>query len=88
MTLKTKDLTRNFSRQALHSKSLKFLHPITNSEVYLECALPSDMEELICFISKKASIVFILMNVLPMRLTAIQPAVSYVIGNEGPLIIY
>ncbi|AEI89419.1 MAG: Pseudouridine synthase RluA, 23S rRNA- or tRNA-specific [Candidatus Midichloria mitochondrii] len=50
---KIKELIKNFPRQSLHSKSLKFLHPITNSEMYFECALPPDMAELIYLASEK-----------------------------------
>ncbi|MDJ1407345.1 MAG: RluA family pseudouridine synthase [Candidatus Midichloria sp.] len=48
---KIKELIKNFPRQALHSKSLKFLHPITNSRMSFECALPPDMAKLIHLVS-------------------------------------
>lgn len=34
-------------RQALHAKSLGFIHPITKKEMYFESELPTDMQELI-----------------------------------------
>ena len=35
------------SRQALHAKSLKFIHPTTNKEVFFDSELAEDMQELI-----------------------------------------
>ena len=37
----------NFNRQALHAKSLGFLHPNTNKEVFFEAKRPLDFDELI-----------------------------------------
>ena len=34
-------------RQALHAKSLGFVHPATGKEVYFECELPEDMRTVI-----------------------------------------
>jgi len=34
-------------RQALHAKSLGFIHPVTKKEMYFECELPADMEEVL-----------------------------------------
>lgn len=38
---------RGFSRQALHAKSLEFVHPILKSELRFSSALPQDMQELL-----------------------------------------
>ena len=45
----------NFNRQALHAKSLGFIHPKTNKEIFFEAERPKDFEELIENL-KKASI--------------------------------
>ncbi len=37
----------SFLRQALHSKTLRFIHPRTNEEMYFETELPRDLEMLI-----------------------------------------
>ena len=37
----------NFNRQALHAKSLGFIHPNTNKEVFFEAKRPSDFDLLI-----------------------------------------
>jgi len=34
-------------RQALHAKSIGFIHPTTNQEIYFESELPQDMQEVI-----------------------------------------
>ena len=34
-------------RQALHSKSLSFVHPISKREMYFEAPLPLDMKSLL-----------------------------------------
>ena len=44
----------NFNRQALHAKSLGFIHPKTGSEVFFESPRPSDFEELIKTLKKSA----------------------------------
>ena len=44
----------NFNRQALHAKSLGFIHPNTGSEVFFESPRPSDFEELIKTLKKSA----------------------------------
>lgn len=41
-----KELLRVFNRQALHSSSLAFSHPITGELIEKTCALPSDMQHL------------------------------------------
>ena len=38
---------KNFSRQALHSKSLSFQHPISKEKLYFDIDLPYDMKNLI-----------------------------------------
>ena len=45
----------NFNRQALHAKSLGFIHPKTKKEVFFEATRPNDFEALIKKL-KKASI--------------------------------
>ncbi len=37
----------SFLRQALHSKTLRFIHPKTNKEMYFETDLPNDLDMLI-----------------------------------------
>ena len=37
----------NFNRQALHAKSLGFLHPGTKKEVFFEARRPTDFDTLI-----------------------------------------
>ena len=36
-----------FPRQALHSKTLSFIHPISKKRMYFDSDLPNDMKELI-----------------------------------------
>ena len=38
---------KNFSRQALHSKSISFQHPISKDKMYFDIDLPDDMQNLI-----------------------------------------
>ena len=45
----------NFNRQALHAKSLGFIHPKTKKEVFFEAIRPDDFDALIKKL-KKASI--------------------------------
>ena len=45
----------NFNRQALHAKSLGFIHPKTEKEIFFEAERPKDFNELIKNL-KKASI--------------------------------
>lgn len=42
-----------FSRQALHAKSLGFIHPSTGEELYFEVALPDDFIALLRLLEKK-----------------------------------
>ena len=43
---KLKKLLENFSRQALHSYKIAFIHPISQQEIALEIPLPKDLQEL------------------------------------------
>ena len=45
----------NFSRQALHAKSLGFIHPATKKKIFFEAKRPKDFDNLIKSL-KKASI--------------------------------
>ena len=47
-----KKLIQNFPRQALHSKSLNFLHPIKNTVLNFTSNLPNDINDLIKFLDK------------------------------------
>lgn len=42
-----RDFANNFSRQALHAKSLGFIHPKTKEKMFFETDLPEDMQRLI-----------------------------------------
>ena len=46
---------KNFNRQALHAKSLGFLHPKTKKKVFFEARRPKDFDTLIKIL-KKASV--------------------------------
>ena len=52
---KVENKINNFNRQALHAKSLGFLHPKTKKEVFFEARRPNDFEALIKNL-KKASV--------------------------------
>jgi len=41
-----RDALKDFKRQALHAKSLGFIHPITKEDMYFESDLPDDMQKL------------------------------------------
>ena len=45
----------NFNRQALHAKSLEFLHPKTKKKIFFEAERPKDFDSLIKSL-KKASV--------------------------------
>lgn len=49
---KFKELLDVFKRQALHAKSIGFIHPTTKKEVYFECEKPKDFENLLKIIKK------------------------------------
>ena len=40
---------KNINRQLLHSKTLKFTHPITKQVMKFETKLPTDMQEVVNF---------------------------------------
>ena len=42
----------NFNRQALHAKSLGFIHPSTKKEIFFEARRPNDLDELIKSLNK------------------------------------
>ena len=42
----------NFNRQALHSKSLSFIHPKTKKEIFFEAGRPKDFDALIKNLNK------------------------------------
>ncbi|MBU6475707.1 MAG: RluA family pseudouridine synthase, partial [Alphaproteobacteria bacterium] len=42
----------DFPRQALHAAALEFVHPISETRVHLECALPEDMQGLLRVLEK------------------------------------
>ena len=42
----------NFNRQALHAKSLGFIHPATKKEIFFEAKRPGDLDELIKSLNK------------------------------------
>jgi 23S rRNA pseudouridine1911/1915/1917 synthase len=44
---KNNEFVRNFPRQALHAKSLGFIHPSTGKEMRFDSDLPEDMQELL-----------------------------------------
>jgi 23S rRNA pseudouridine1911/1915/1917 synthase len=44
---------KGFSRQALHAKSIGFLHPITNEYMNFDSDIPNDLNELIEILKKK-----------------------------------
>ena len=53
--VKIENKINNFNRQALHAKSLGFLHPKTKKEVFFEARRPEDFDTLIKNL-KKASV--------------------------------
>jgi len=52
---KIENKINNFNRQALHAKSLGFLHPKTRKEVFFEARRPEDFDALINSL-KRASV--------------------------------
>ena len=42
----------NFNRQALHAKSLGFIHPTTSKEIFFEAKRPKDFDNLIKSLNK------------------------------------
>ena len=53
--LNLEKIINNFNRQALHAKSLGFLHPKTRKELFFEARRPEDFDALIKNL-KKASV--------------------------------
>ncbi len=51
---KLEKIIKNFNRQALHAKSLEFLHPRTNNNIFFEASRPKDLEELIKTLKKSS----------------------------------
>ena len=47
-----KELLEGFKRQALHAKSIGFIHPTTKKEIEFECEKPKDFENLLKTIKK------------------------------------
>lgn len=47
-----KKLVNKFPRQALHAKSLGFIHPKTNEKMYFDSNLPEDMQSLLNSVEK------------------------------------
>lgn len=50
-TLDNQEIIENFSRQALHSKTINFFHPITGENMYFESELPDDIKSLLDVLS-------------------------------------
>ena len=48
-------IKNSFNRQALHAKSLEFLHPKTKKKIFFEARRPKDFDDLIKSL-KKASL--------------------------------
>ena len=49
---KIEKIINNFNRQALHAKSLGFIHPKTKKEVFFEAKRPNDFDVLIKMLNK------------------------------------
>ena len=47
------NIVKGFTRQALHAKSIGFLHPITNEYMNFDSDIPNDLSELIEILKKK-----------------------------------
>jgi len=47
-----KDKLTNFQRQALHSKKLTLIHPVSGKSMSWKADLPSDMQELLNILRK------------------------------------
>ncbi|NCU73566.1 MAG: RNA pseudouridine synthase, partial [Candidatus Fonsibacter ubiquis] len=47
-----KELLEGFKRQALHARSIGFIHPTSKKEMEFECEKPKDFENLIKTIKK------------------------------------
>ena len=44
----------NYNRQALHAKSLGFIHPVTKKEMFFEAERPKDLDMLIKSLDKSS----------------------------------
>lgn len=51
--LENQEFIENFPRQALHSKTIDFYHPITKEKMHFETELPDDMKKLINVLCRK-----------------------------------
>ena len=49
---KIENKINNFNRQALHAKTLKFIHPKTNKEMFFEARRPKDFDALVKSLQK------------------------------------
>ena len=50
--LKIEKIINSFNRQALHAKSLGFIHPKTKKEIFFEASKPKDFDTLIKNLNK------------------------------------
>ena len=50
--LNLEKIINNFNRQALHAKSLGFIHPKTKNEIFFEAKRPKDFDTLIKSLDK------------------------------------
>ncbi|MBX7147031.1 MAG: RluA family pseudouridine synthase [Alphaproteobacteria bacterium] len=53
VNIQARDYISNFKRQALHAKTLGFIHPRTNKELHFDSELPDDMRQLINLLDGK-----------------------------------
>ena len=54
ININLKEKIFNLNRQALHAKSLGFIHPKTNKEVFFEAPRPNDLDELVKTLKKSS----------------------------------
>lgn len=54
LDLETKKLVENFSRQALHSYKISFIHPRSEKEMFFEIELPDDLKNLLKCLKKSS----------------------------------
>ncbi len=52
LILNLENYLEGFKRQALHAKSIGFIHPTTKKEIEFECEKPKDFENLLKTIKK------------------------------------
>jgi 23S rRNA pseudouridine1911/1915/1917 synthase len=48
-----KQLLEIISRQALHAKTIGFIHPVTGKQMFFDSPLPGDMEEVLLILEKQ-----------------------------------